>query len=87
MSRDRTSTGQLAAAALAMQIFALCLLAVLRSDKLIILAYDLPPSPASERFITIAERWNGLMEQAGAAGLTQKVVETVDWLRGGENGL
>ena len=86
-TKAASNTRRLAVAGLAMQIFALAVLACVRSDKLIILAYDLPESPVTEQFIAGAERWNGLMEAAGVAAVTQDFVEAINWLRGGENGL
>ncbi len=83
MQRDMiASTRRLAKTGLAIQLCALALIAVMRSDKMVILAYDLPPGPASERFIAVAEVWDGWMQTAGFAGLRETALEAVGAMRG-----
>ena len=77
-----TLTGRVAAATWLIMVFALAVLAAFRSDKLVGLAWDLPPSPLSERIVTAAETWNGWMARIGIDEATRAALEAVAALRG-----
>jgi hypothetical protein len=68
----------------AIQILALLTLAVFRSDELLSYTYDLPPNGYTQPLVAAAEEWHRAMEAAGAASLTENVLDFISSLRDSE---
>ena len=57
------------------------LFALFGSNELVSMAYDLPESRWTLPLVTLAEQWNGLMEQAGTAAFSQTTRDFIAALR------
>ena len=86
MTRDiNTINRRLAVAGVLIQLFALLVLGCFRSDKFVILAYDLPPGIIANGMVEVAEVWDGWMEGLGVAAARQSVIDAIGELRGTED--
>ena len=65
---------------LVLMLFSLLVLAMLQSAALLTNTYDLPESPWTASVISTVEVWHNWMEQAGLAGLTERIAEEVEVL-------
>jgi len=77
-----TTTSRNAVSVWLVMVAALALLAAFRSDKLVSLAWDMPPSPLSERLVAAAEGWDAGMEALGLKAATTTALAAIAALRG-----
>lgn len=81
-----TLTRRLAVAGVLIQLFALLVLACVRSDKFVIFAYDLPPGGLANEIVEVAEIWDGWMDGLGVAAVRQHVIDAIGAMRGKDDG-
>ena len=75
------STSNVVKAALAIQLVALLVLAIFRSDKLLSYTYDLEPGYGSEKLVLVAQYWHQQMEVIGITSFSTNVIEFIDEIR------
>ncbi|MEP1441905.1 MAG: hypothetical protein ABJK39_02735 [Hyphomicrobiales bacterium] len=67
---------------LIIMLVAMVFLAVFNSSSLQTWSFDLQPSPVNDVISLNAERWHILMEEVGAAGITEAIRETFSEMTG-----
>jgi hypothetical protein len=80
VDRRRYGTGANIRAALVVFAVTLALMAVFLSASLQSYVYDLPPGPVTDRLAAYAEQWHFLMEEIGAAGLSDVLAAEIGLL-------
>ncbi len=80
----KNSTLKIVRIALGIQLFALMMLLVFRSDSFLSYAYDLPPNSFNSKIVVYAEIWDNQMNDIGIAATRNQVIEFVEMLHGEE---